>query len=137
MRLRGASLVGTTLGILVAVTLSAVAYAAEQVEPGPLITSVSVSHITKTGATLTAVINPEGTETKYEVELTWKQKCGKRHCEKYRTAGTGTLAGANRVERVSVHLTKLKAHTSYLVSFGATNESGSTRFEDENGFKTK
>ncbi len=141
MRLRrGTSLAGATLGVLVVATLSAVAYGAEQQEPGPPIKHVSVSHITKNGATVTAVVNPEGTETRYEVELMWKEKCGKTHCKeesRSRVAGTGTLAGVNEERRVSVHVTKLKADTRYLVSFEATNLRGGSRVEDEKGFKTK
>ena len=114
-------------------TLSAVAYAQEV---GPPITGVSVSNVTQNGATVTAMINPEGGETEYDVELTWKEKCSKKPCKEKtgnRTTGRETLAAVNKRERVSVHVTKLTANTRYLVDLRSHRPMGSTRVEDEKG----
>lgn len=136
---RGTNLAVATVGVLVAPTLSAVAHAGAQA-PGPPITNVSVSHITKNGATVTAVINPEGSETEYRLELRWQENCGKRHC-KGKKAGhltkTGTLAAANKERRVSVHVSNLKAETSYSARFTAINSEGETEMETGKGFTTK
>jgi hypothetical protein len=141
MRLRwGTSLAAASLGVLVAVTLSTDAYAGLLTE-GPPITDVSVSHVTKNSATLTAVINPEGTETEYKVELRYKEICGKKHCKGktiYRTAGTGTLpARVDQERRVTIHASKLKPNTRYFAYFSATNESATTEVEEGKEFTTK
>ncbi len=92
-------------------------------------------------ATVTAVINPEGTETEYKPELRYKENCGKSHCNGktiYRTVGKGTLpAKIDGERRVTVHVSKLKPNTRYAAYFGASNEAATTEVEERKEFTTK
>jgi hypothetical protein len=138
MGLRRGTSLAAALGVLVAVIFSTVAYGAAQ-RPGPPITDVAVSHITKNGATVTAVINPEGTETEYRLELA-TEKCAKKHCEGKRAGHltkTGTLPAVDENRRVSVHLSNLKANTRYSAYFAAINSEGETEMENGKVFTTK
>jgi hypothetical protein len=138
-RRRRPRLAAATLGVLVAVAVPAGAYGAAQT-PGPPITNVAVSHITKNGATVTAVINPEGSKTEYRLELTSQEKCTKKRCEGGKAGHltkTGTLPAVNEDRRVSIHLSKLKADTHYSASFAAVNSEGETEMENAKVFTTK
>jgi hypothetical protein len=91
----------------------------------PSIRHLSVSHLTRHGATLRAQIDPEGSETGYEV---WVLYSPCKDCELLEEvlAGTGEIAASHRYEAVSARFTRqipLGAKESFLVL--ATNTSGS------------
>ena len=95
----------------------------------PVIASESAGHVnSKTHrSVLGAVINPEGSETKYEF---WVLRCGSRsgECPRPEVVGSGTLPAGNENQTVEATATELPAgssHSSYWVV--ATNASGTTR----------
>ncbi len=118
------------------VTLSAVllavasAPAAGYVAGGkPLILSTYISSLSKRAATLTAVIDPEGGETRYEF---WLEDSPCSECESIREpVGTGTIAfassghsGGYGGDLVDYKLKKLKADVAYRFWVVAANSSG-------------
>jgi hypothetical protein len=124
-------------GVLVAVALSAVACAASG---KPTITSVSVSRVTQKGATVTAVINPEGRKTKYELLLRFEETCGPPACKPKlgrKVAGMGSLHASDKGQPVSVRVTGLQPHKRYSADFYATNSSGATIQNEGKIFTTK
>jgi hypothetical protein len=125
-------------GVLVAPALSALAYAAGG---KPTITNVSVSHVTNKGATVTAVINPKGSKTKYELLLHFEETCGPSPSCKpplgRKVAGMGTLRTSDKSQRVSVLVTGLEPHKRYGADFQATNSSGKTIQNEGKIFTTK
>jgi len=96
----------------------------------PLITSTYVSGLSKHAATLTAVIDPEGGETSYELWLEYSRCEG---CEATREAvGTGTIAfsrsglsgGGYESDAVSTTVKTLAANLMYRFWVVASNPSG-------------
>ncbi len=107
----------------------------------PEIVKVSVSAISQRGATLEAMINPEGAKTKYHFELSWElvgepgtETGGKGRLES-RSAGGGRLRAA--YEGVAVRsVRRLHADTYYRLAVEATNALGEVTSE-EVSFETR
>jgi hypothetical protein len=106
----------------------------------PSIQGESVSNITPTDATVEAQINPEGLETTYEVwvgALPCVVEEGPEACEEDKIAGT--IPAGFSASQVNVDIAKashqLKANSSYLYSFRATNMDGTT-YASNKEFKT-
>lgn len=117
--------------VSVVILAAACAPAAGYVAGGkPLIASAYVSSLSKRAATLTAVIDPEGGETRYEF---WIEYAPCSECESVKEpVGTGTIpfsssgySGSYGGDLVDYKLKKLKSHVAYRFWVVASNPSGS------------
>ncbi len=94
----------------------------------PSIAAVSATGITRTQATLTARINPEGSETTYVFEIGYIGCQGVEYCEFYheQVVREGNLASGITAKRVSARLTHLEPGYEYEYSVVATNAEGTS-----------
>ena len=92
----------------------------------PVIESESESNISERGVTLEAQINPEGSETEYELWIecvvVYTFKCGPTE-----RVGSGRLPAGDSGQAVSVTLSDLEASNPYKYWVVATNSGGPTK----------
>lgn len=99
--------------------------------------SVSVSHVTAAGATVNALINPEGSSTQYAVWVRVVPECVKEGCEiayEERVIAEGTVpAGKPRSVRTRAELEPEQPCTVWVEMINASGETVSRKVR----FKTK
>jgi hypothetical protein len=96
----------------------------------PIVAKQSVTHLKATSATLTARINPDGLETKYEFWVNL-QPCLHLECELIvedpEVRGEGTIPAGDRPVRVHVRLTHLWEGNPYEYWVVASNAAGTVQ----------
>jgi len=91
----------------------------------PLVGTVTVSQVTASTATITAVINTRaGAATNYTASIE-KTSCKQKRCKhpKPEIVATGTVSGGVGEETVTVELTGLTPHGRYEVTVEGSNSS--------------
>ena len=117
---------GLLVGLAVGWTLC-VAPAVASAASAPEVTWHEASAVSKTGATIEATINPEGSETSYEIRLECQSVERQGNCEPLAVGAqstNGVLAAGFEVHTVSDIVTGL--HPGYVYGYGviATNSVG-------------
>ena len=95
----------------------------------PAVEAETVQEVGATFATLTAVVNPKGFETKYHFEFGTEGPCAVSHCVEA-PGGSGLLKGVAGVG-VSVPLNHLSPGTAYYFRVVAESTSGRSEGEDK------
>ena len=93
----------------------------------PKVSRLSASDISRSRAKLKAVIDPQGTNTTYDVWLSYPAACSKHGCEKVNEeeVGVGTVS-PGKPQTVVVAVTELPPNTKFTFWFEASNAGGET-----------
>lgn len=109
--------------------------------PKPVITGVSASHVTAKSATISALIKPEGYETKWLIDVS---RCADAECEvepenSLETVATGSIAASSEGQQVrgSVHGWWVESGKTYTYQVIAYNGNEGSTEEVEGSFETE